>query len=483
MSRRKKNAADNAAAPQGKEGARGAKAKATARRLARTRIEVAAHQLRPAPWNPRPEITSESVADITASIREIGLIQPLVVIKDPDKPSHKGVDFYLVVAGHRRFKACVDAGLSPIPCDEIECDVETAKRVTMIENLQRRDVDPLMESDLIAGLIEGGMTQAEIAAETGRGERWVARRANLRNLSESWRKRIAKGEKFTVDCLEHVAAYPQEIQESLKDAEGYYYGGDREVTTWQQISSQFESASRDLKSAAFDTAECLGCTNNTGCCPDLFDLDGGKNAKLGRCLCNRCWYDKCEAYIADTLAKAEKKGIEVVRKKPDSPWAATDRKTKEYTTLYVYKDGDQTVAKWFSPPEKPTEKEKEEQKALKAAQKEARRKELLVNHVRDVVRDAIGDRIKDGGLMENDFVKLAKVRLQRDLRHNCWDFKDDFVDDYVSVFGLDGVELDEEAASEYLKTLKDKEASKGDPDDADDDDILAEANELADGRL
>ena len=77
--------------------------------LARTRIEVAAHQLRSAPWNPRPEITSESVADITASIREIGLIQPLVVMKDPVKQPFGGVDFYMVVAGHRRFRSVADA--------------------------------------------------------------------------------------------------------------------------------------------------------------------------------------------------------------------------------------------------------------------------------------------------------------------------------------------------------------------------------------
>ena len=439
-----------------------AKEAADAKAFAHKSIEVAAHQLRPAPWNPRPEITSESVADIAASLPKVGLIHPLVVMKDPDKPSHKGVDFYVIISGHRRYRACVDAEYFPIPCDLVDVDVATAKQMTIIENLQRRDADPLLESELVASLIDGGMSQAEIAAETGRGERWVARRANLRNLSDGWRKRVKKGEKFTTDCLEHIAAYPEEIQEKLKDVDGYYYGRDNEVTTWQSIGYKFREASRDLKSAAFNTAQCLGCTNNTGCSPDLFDLDGGKDAQLGRCLCDKCWREKCEAHISDTMSKAEKKGMEVVRKKPDSPWAATNRKTKEHTTLYVYKDGDQTVAKWFKPPEKPTEKEKEEQKALKAAQKEARRKELLVNHVRDVVRDAIDDRIKDGGLMENDFVKLAKVRLQRELRDNCWDFEDDFVDDYVSVFGLDGVELDEEAASEYLKTLKDGEASKGD---------------------
>lgn len=419
----------------------------------RTSIAVEAHQLRPAPWNPRPEITSESVADITASLPKVGLIHPLAVMKDPDKPSAKGVDFYVIISGHRRYKACVDAGYHPIPCDVMDVDVDTAKRITIIENLQRKDADPILESELVKNLLDRGMTQAEIAAETGRTERWVARRANLMNLSDGWRKRVKKGEKFTTDCLEHVAAYPVEIQEKLKDARGYYLGGECEVTAWHQISHQFRGASRDLKDAAFNTAPCLSCSNNTGCSPDLFDLDGGKNAKLGRCLCDKCWREKCEAHIADTMAKAEKKGVEIVKKKPDSPWAATDRKTKEYTTLYVYKDGDQTVAKWFKPPAQPTPADKEELKALRAAKKEARRVERLLDHAREVVHDAMVSRYKDGEMTGANFDKFAAIRLKKELEE-AYLYGDGIVDDYARIFGLDGIELDEEGKAEYLKVLE-----------------------------
>ncbi|MBQ9741231.1 MAG: ParB/RepB/Spo0J family partition protein [Kiritimatiellae bacterium] len=390
-----------------------------AKALGRTRIEVSANQLRPAPWNPRPEITSENVADITASIREIGLIQPLVVMKDPEKKPTDGVDFYLVVAGHRRFKGCVDAGLSPIPCDAIDCDVSTAKRVTMIENLQRRDVDPLMEADLIAGLIADGMTQTEIAAETGRGERWVARRANLIKLSKSWRKRVEGGEQFTVDCLEHVAAYPEEMQERLKDAKGYsyYYGGTPETITWQQISYQFRNASRDLKSAAFNTADCLGCLDNTGCCPDLFDQDGGKNAKLGRCLCDRCWRDKHEAHVAETVAKAEKKGVKIVKRKPKWGYSATDHKTKTNTTLYVYKDGDQMVAKWYKPPEIGEKKAKSKEEKRK--EREAKRREDLLLAAKDEAVEKFTDWV-DEHAIDGDwpkwFVDAAVADMVREIR-------------------------------------------------------------------
>lgn len=343
-----------------------ASAQPQAKALERKRIEVAAHQLRSAPWNPRPEITSESVADITASIREIGLIQPLVVMKDPEKKPVGGVDFYLVVAGHRRFKACVDAGLSPIPCDVIDCDVPTAKRVTMIENLQRKDADPLMEADLIAGLIADGMTQAEIAAETGRGEKWVARRANLVKLSKSWRKRVADGEQITIDCLEHVAAYPAEIQEKLKKADGGYYSNG--ALTWKDVKYKFVSESRNLKEAIFDTTACLKCPNNSGCSPELFDdLESG--ATLGKCLNAKCYAEKVDDQIETTVSKAKARGHTVVNGRPydNASYTTSKRPTKTHTALYVYTDcTGAKVMEWGSEPKKKSaaDNQADDEKAL-----------------------------------------------------------------------------------------------------------------------
>ena len=441
-----------------KEKAAGAKA------LGRKSIEVAAHQLRPAPWNPRPEITSESVADLTASISKVGLIQPIVVMKDPVKPPVRGVEFYLIVAGHRRYRACVDAGLCPIPCDLLDIDEGTAKRMTFLENLQRKDADPLLESELVASLIEGGMTQAEIEAETGRGERWVARRANLMKLSKGWRERVKKGERFTTDCLEHVAAYPEEMQERLTE-ECMWFPGDEPIS-WSEISYVFRRESRDLRDAAFDTAQCLSCTSNTGCCPDLFDQDGGKNAQLGRCLCEKCWQEKLAAHVQATVARAEKKGVEIVKGRPDSLWAATDRKTKEYTTLYVFKDGAETVAKWFKPPEKPTAEDKEEKKRLRAEEKERRLKAQRIGHAREAVKDALRKQLADGGIEAlkakgSAFDELAARRLEREFEDDSY-FEDDFIDDFARKFGLDGVEMDESLAEEYRKML-DEEDDKDAP--------------------
>lgn len=145
----------------------------------RSATELDINLLRHAPWNPRPEITEDDVKDITASILTSGLIQRIVVMVDPEDAR-----YYIVIAGNRRLVACRAAGLKTVPVDIIDCPVEEAKRKTLIENLQRKDVDPIMEADLIAGLVSSGMTEEEIAAETGRGNKWVWRRKQLQNLSD-----------------------------------------------------------------------------------------------------------------------------------------------------------------------------------------------------------------------------------------------------------------------------------------------------------
>lgn len=395
-----------------------------AKALKRTRVEVAAHQLRPAPWNPRPEVTSESVADITASILKVGLIQPLVVIKDPAKEPFGGVDFYLIVAGHRRYRACVDAGLYPIPCDVLECDPVDAKHITMIENLQRKDADPLLESDLIAGLLDGGMTQAEIAAETGRGEKWVARRANLRKLSPSWRKRVKDGENIAIDCLEHVAAYPTALQEELKKEHGPYFKSKDAPLTWGDIRHAFANKSHSLRDALFDTSKCLSCAKNSGCCPGLFDdVEIGEGAQLGRCLDGKCWKDSTEAHVADVVAKKEAKGCTVIKREPCKVGAycvTTKRPTKANTVLYVYKDySGNSIMEYGAPPAKNgSTAESEAERAEKRAKRERNK---AIRHLAEIcasngnlagwMKCLFRDSLSAPFVIQNLFMGLDKYRL------------------------------------------------------------------------
>lgn len=334
----------------------------------RTDIEVA--KLKVAPWNPRSEITPESVADLAASIKSLGMIQPVVAMIDADGGA-------TLIAGHRRLAAAKIAGLETVPCDIlVGVDEPTAKRMTFIENLQRKDADPLLESELVGGLVKSGMTQAEISAETGRGREWVARRVNLANLSKSWRERVKNGEEITTDCLEHVAAYPEAVQEKLKGVGRY--GG---TLHWGDIKHRFGYETCDLKTAKFDCKACKVCSNNTGCSPELFDWEGRVTA-LGKCMDAKCYKRKTAEAIKQAIDEAKKDKLEVreLKNRPDYSVQLQDKRDSAHNTLYVWKDysGEQQM-QWGRKPAKGelggemTEEQKEERRQKIAANK-ARRK-------------------------------------------------------------------------------------------------------------
>ena len=338
----------------------------------RTELEVA--KLKVAPWNPRPKITPESVADLAESIKSLGVIEPLVAMMDADGCA-------VLLSGHRRLVAATVAKLDKVPCDIlVGIDEQTAKRMTFIANLQRKDADPLLESELVGNLVKSGMKQDEIAAETGRGREWVARRLNLSRLSKSWRRRVKDGEQITTDCLEHVAAYPEEVQERLKGAKNYNNPG--AALRWCDIESQFDRETQDLKKAVFDRTPCKTCPNNTGCSPDLFDWDG-KPAAYGKCMDGKCYKRKVAEAIKATIADAKANGAEVRESKqhPDYSISLQSKPDKKHDTLYVWKDwNDETVMQWGERPKAAaksggglTDEEKEARKRKVAANK-ARRK-------------------------------------------------------------------------------------------------------------
>ena len=274
----------------------------------RERREIAVDLLKAAPWNPRGKITPESVADLVSSIKSLGVIEPLVTMAaTPVREGESGQ--YVLISGHRRLVAAKLAGLKSVPCDVlVGVDEATARRMTFIENLQRKDADPLLESELVGSLVKSGMKQDEIAAETGRGREWVARRLNLSRLSKSWRKRVKDGEQITTDCLEHVAAYPEEVQERLKNAKTYNNPG--AAIRWCDIERQFDRETQDLKKAMFDRTPCKTCPNNTGCSPDLFDWDG-KPPAFGKCLDAKCYKRKVADAVKATIADAKAAGATV----------------------------------------------------------------------------------------------------------------------------------------------------------------------------
>ena len=419
----------------------------------RRRFDVNVDDVRIAAWNPRGKITPESVADLAASIKTLGLIQPIVCMMERNGN-------LTLIAGHRRLMAAKLAGLKTIPCEALDgVDEATAKRMTFIENLQRRDADPLLEAELVESLVKAGMTLAEIAAETGRGERWVARRANLVNLSPSWRKRAKGGEQITIDCLEHVAAYPIDVQEKCKDVSGSCYYGSRGELAWHDIKWVFQREVRDLQNAIFDATACTRCPNNTGCCPDLFDDAGDK---LGKCMDAKCFTQKTEQVVDDAVSKAEAKGRTVVKNKQPyqcGVYGTTKRPTKTNTALYVFTDcNGNRVIEYAAPPPPMEQGRKAMSKEERQAEREAKKRMELLRTAQDEAASKFDDWV-DERAKENDWPEWFVERAVEDLISQIRDYGtgdlEHVIDAFAAETGFTASDAEADAVyQEYLAKIR-----------------------------
>lgn len=143
----------------------------------------------PNPLQPRRTFTEAELADLTSSIKENGLLQPLVV-----RPAPGTTDRYQLVAGERRFRALTKLGWDDAPVLVREASDETMLVLALVENLQREALSPLEEAEGYQALADQfEMTQAEIAQAVGKDRSTVANFLRLLNLPPSVRKLLEEG--------------------------------------------------------------------------------------------------------------------------------------------------------------------------------------------------------------------------------------------------------------------------------------------------
>lgn len=141
----------------------------------------------PSPFQPRRNFSEESLAELAASIKSRGLLQPLLV-----REIAPGT--YELVAGERRLRAAKMAGLSEVPVLVKHFSDEEALSVALIENLQREDLNPLEEAEGYRRLIdEFGLSQEEIARRVGKDRSTVANALRLLRLPEEVKEDLYEG--------------------------------------------------------------------------------------------------------------------------------------------------------------------------------------------------------------------------------------------------------------------------------------------------
>lgn len=131
-------------------------------------------RISPDPGQPRSDFSAESLARLAESISAQGVIQPIVVRPDMERP-----DDYIIVAGERRWLAAGKAGLSEIPAIVRELTNEQVRAVQLIENIDREPLTPIEEAAAVAALIDAGTRAADVATMLGKSKGWVSQRKKV----------------------------------------------------------------------------------------------------------------------------------------------------------------------------------------------------------------------------------------------------------------------------------------------------------------
>ena len=127
------------------------------------------------PYQPRKEFSEEKIQELAQSIKENGLIQPIIVRKSP-------VLGYEILAGERRYRASIVAGLSEVPVIVKQLSDQDMMLHSIIENLQRENLNPIEEAKAYQSLIDKGFTHTEIAEKMGKSRPYITNLVRLLRL-------------------------------------------------------------------------------------------------------------------------------------------------------------------------------------------------------------------------------------------------------------------------------------------------------------
>tara|TARA_R110000765_G_scaffold4761_2_gene15025 strand:- start:1480 stop:2979 length:1500 start_codon:yes stop_codon:yes gene_type:complete len=273
--------------------------------------------LYPSPHNNR---TSFEVESLAASIKAQGLIEPIVVRKQPTKAGT-----YEIVCGERRWRATKHAGLTTIAAIVRALSDEEAREITLAENMQREDLSALEQAQGVQAYLDMGWPIARIAKQLGQTRQWIASRAQICKLTDLWKTAVDEPEQNEYQ-LNPIAQYPiQHLEEVSKladvDQDNLFkaLSAKSYVPSIGALREEILKRTRFLKDAPFPmewkidsedgkgVPDCNTCTLRQGASPDLFGINTGLEASKDICQSGKCFKRKAELWRRHRLSEERKK--------------------------------------------------------------------------------------------------------------------------------------------------------------------------------
>lgn len=276
-------------------------------------LKLNLEQIVPSKTNPRKTFDETQMKELTASVKEKGILQPILV-----RPVGKnGTTKFEIVAGERRFRAAKELALAEIPVIQRELTDSEAMEIQVIENLQRADLHPLEEADSYKGLMEkNGYSADDVAMKVGKSKAYIYLRLKLLSLCATARTQFSKN-KLSLSVALLFARIPetkmqeQALKELLRESN---HGEISYGEAWEHIQRNYMTL---LEKAPFDTQDanllpgagaCATCPKRTGNQKELFpDIKRGDV-----CTDVACFQKKKASAWALTAQTAKEKGMTVI---------------------------------------------------------------------------------------------------------------------------------------------------------------------------
>jgi ParB/RepB/Spo0J family partition protein len=310
------------------------------------RVEL--ESLQESPFNPRTRYDDVALQELASTVRDVGVMQPLLVRRlsvdaamaynkaNPSKAGqHEGL--LEIVFGHRRYRAAKLAGVASVPAIVRDLTDAQAAQLQAIENVQRKDLDPIEEALGYEHYIKvHGVTKDQLAAEVGLSRSHVYSRLKLLQLPDAVRQACSKGEIGSEVALLIARIHTPKLQErALSAIKSKYYdledGGQRSFRQIRELLR--EKFTLKLSEAIFPIADatlldgadaCTTCPKRAGNAPEYSDLaegykgsawshrDGRTQGTPNLCTDPDCFEAKKKAHLKRKAAELEAKGKTVI---------------------------------------------------------------------------------------------------------------------------------------------------------------------------
>lgn len=173
-------------------------------------VELRINEIEPNSGQPRKYFDDEKLAQLAESIKQHGIIQPIIVKKENN--------IYIIIAGERRWRAAKLAGLSRVPVLIKDFTDRQVMEIALIENLQREDLNPIEEADAFLNLMnEYNLTQEQIAEAIGKSRSAIANSLRLLGLTPEVKKYIVSGDLTSGHARTMVVIQDEELQKKAAE--------------------------------------------------------------------------------------------------------------------------------------------------------------------------------------------------------------------------------------------------------------------------